>query len=40
MNGLGNYLEKNPIQQIEMPACEQKTNSEKANFCSNVVFSL
>ena len=41
-----NHLEKNPIQKIEktknqseIDACEQKT-SEKANFCSNTVFSL
>ena len=39
-----NHLEKNPIQKIEKKnsknqskdaACEQKTTSEKANFCSN-----
>ena len=24
----------------EITACEEKTNSEKANFCSNTVFSL
>ena len=43
-----NHLEKNPIQKIEknsknqseIAACEQKTTSEKANFCSNTVFSL
>ena len=42
-----NHLEKNPIQKIEVSkhqkeiaACEQKTTSEKANFCSNTVFSL
>ena len=41
-----NHLEKNPIQknekknQSEIAACEQKTTSEKANFCSNTVFSL
>ena len=44
-----NHLEKNPIQKIEkivkikvkLPAaCEQKTTSEKAKFCSNTVFSL
>ena len=42
------HLEKNPIQknrqnsknQSEIAACEQKTTSEKANFCSNTVFSL
>ena len=44
----GNRLEKNSIQKIEktvknqseIAACEQKTTSEKANFCSNTVFSL
>ena len=43
-----NHLEKNPIQktekktvsQSENAACEQKTTSEKSNFCSNTVFSL
>ena len=42
-----NHLEKNPIQKIEksknqseIASCEQKTTSEKANFCSNPVFSL
>ena len=42
-----NHLEKNPIQKIEktvnqreIAACEQKTTSEIANFCSNTVFSL
>ena len=42
-----NHSEKNPIQKIEktknqseIAACEQKTTSEKANFCSNFVFSL
>ena len=43
-----NHFEKNPIQkkrknsknQSEIAACEQKTTSEKANFCSNIVFSL
>ena len=39
-----NQLEKNPIEkncknQSEIAACEQKTTSEKANFCSNPVFS-
>ena len=41
-----NHL-KNPIQKIEttvkireIAACKQKTTSEKANFCSNTVFSL
>ena len=43
-----NHLEKNQIQNIkknsknqsEIAACEQKTTTEKANFCSNTVFSL
>ena len=42
-----NHLEKNPIQKIEktvkiseIAACEQKTTTEKPNFCSNTVFSL
>ena len=42
-----NHLQKNPIQKIkqkknqsEIAACEQKTAIEKANFCSNTVFSL
>ena len=43
-----NHLEKNPIQKIEknsknqseIAACEQKTTSEKAKFCSNTVFLL
>ena len=42
-----NQLEKNPIQKIEnsknqreIAACEQKTATEKPNFCSNTVFSL
>ena len=41
-----NHLEKNPIEkknsknQSEIAACEQKTTSEKANFCSNTFFSL
>ena len=47
--GWENHLEKNPIQKIEkknsknqskIAACEQETTSEKANFCSNTVFSL
>ena len=25
---------------VKIAACEQKTTSEKANFCSNIVFSL
>ena len=43
-----NHSEKNPIQKIEknsknqneIAACEQKTTTEKPNFCSNTVFSL
>ena len=42
-----NHLEKNPIQKnektvkiSEIAACEQKTTTEKPNFCSNIVFSL
>ena len=43
-----NHLVKNPIQKIEknsknqseIAACEQKTTSEKADFCANTVFSL
>ena len=31
---------KNSKNQIEIAACEQKTTSEKAIFCSNTVFSL
>ena len=41
------HFEKNPIQKIEncknqseIAACEQKTTSEKAKFCSNTVLSL
>ena len=46
MNGLGKPFRKNirseksKKNQSEIPACEQKTTSEKANFCSNTVFSL
>ena len=32
--------QKNCKNQSEIAACEQKTTSEKANFCSNTVFSL
>ena len=47
MNGLGKPFRKNPIQKVEkkkknqseIAACEQKITSEKANFCSNTVFS-
>ena len=43
-----NYLEKKTIQKIEktvkikvkLPHVNKKTTSEKANFCSNTVFSL
>ena len=43
-----NHLEKNPIRKIEktlknqseIAACEQKTTTNKANFCSNAVFLL
>ena len=43
-----NHLDKNPIQKIEktekikakLPHVNKKTTSEKANFCSNTVFSL
>ena len=31
---------KNSKNQSEIASCEQKTTSEKANFCSNTVFSL
>ena len=31
---------KNSKNQSEIAACEQKTTSKKANFCSNTVFSL
>ena len=48
MNGLGKPFRKksnpkkrkNRKNQSEIAACEQKTTSEKANFCSNTVFSL
>ena len=48
MNGLGKPFRKksdpknrkNSKSQSEIAACEQKTTSEKANFCSNTVFSL
>ena len=48
MNGLGKPFRKksnpknrkNSKNQSEIAACEQKTTSEKANFCSNSVFSL
>ena len=46
MNGLGKPFRKNPKSrknsknQSEIAACEQKTTSEKPNFCSNTVFSL
>ena len=31
---------KKTTNQSEIAACEQKTTSEKANFCSNTVFSV
>ena len=31
---------KNSKHQRQIAACEQKTTSEKANFCSNTIFSL
>ena len=48
MNGLGKPFRKKfdpknrktVKNQSEIAACEQKTTSEKANFCSNTVFSL
>ena len=49
MNGLGKpFRKKNSIQKIEktvkmkvkLPHVNKKTTSEKANFCSNTVFSL
>ena len=48
MNGLGKPFRKksdpknrkNSQNQSEIAACEQKNTSEKANFCSNTVFSL
>ena len=43
-----NHLEKNPVKKIEktekikakLPHVSKKTTCEKANFCSNTVFSL
>ena len=32
--------QKNSNSQSEIAACEEKTTSEKANFCSNIVFSF
>ena len=48
MNGFGKPFRKksdqknrkNSKNQSEIAACEQKTTSEKTNFCSNSVFSL
>ena len=48
MNGLGNHLEKNPIQKIKKTVKKikvklthvKKTTTLKANFCSNAVFSF
>ena len=33
-------IRKNSKNQSEIAACEQKTTTEKPNFCSNTVFSL
>ena len=35
-----NLKNRKTVNQSEIAACEQKTTSEKANFCSNTVFSL
>ena len=48
MNGLGKPFRKksdpktrkNSKNQSEIAACEQKTTTEKPNFCSNTIFSL
>ena len=47
MNGLGKPFGKKSdlknrktVKTKEIAACEQKTTSEKANFCLNTVFSL
>ena len=48
MNGLENHLEKIPIQKskelykikVKLPHVNKKTTTQKANFCSNTVFSL
>ena len=48
MNGLGKLFRKksnpknrkNSKNQSEIAACEQKTTTDKPNFCSNTVFSL
>ena len=48
VNGLGKPFKKNSDpknrknskNQSEIAACEQKTTTEKPNFCSNTVFSL
>ena len=44
MNGLEKPFRKKSdpknLNQSKIAACEQKTTSEKANFCSNTVFSL
>ena len=37
---LNRKIEKNSKNQSEIAACEQKTTTEKPNFCSNTVFSL
>ena len=33
-------IKKTSLNQSEIAACERKTTSEKASFCSNTVFSL
>ena len=33
-------IEKNIKNQSEIAACEQKTTTEKPNFCSNAIFAL
>ena len=48
LNGLGKPFRKksdpknrkNSKNQSEIAACEQKTTTEKPNFCSNTVFSI
>ena len=36
----GQKNRKNSKNPSEIAACEQKTTSEKANFCSNTIFTL
>ena len=44
VNGLGKKSDpkyrKNSKHQGEIAACEQKTTTEKPNFCSNTIFAL